>query len=159
MLTIRHDTSRIPRPSHIQRTRARIRNAERAVRREMDSVPLFPELARFTTAEQRLDYLDDVGIDYWKRIRSEEAARWRRLRRRLLQLEPVDRDRFLDYWNNATMLPAEAGYALEALFRMFPRRDWYVEDRLRIGAEWDTPAGREQIEKDYETHYTKGETK
>ena len=47
MLTIRHDTSRIPRATVAQRTKARIRNAERAVRRELDSVPLFPELARF----------------------------------------------------------------------------------------------------------------
>jgi len=160
MLTIRHDTSRIPRATVAQRTKARIRNAERAVRRELDSVPLFPELARFSSAEERLDQQERMELDRLRRIRYEEAAGWWRLRRRLLQLAPVDRDRFLDYWNNSTMVPAEAGYANDVLFHMFPRLDWYIEDGIRVGGPaYDTPAERERMKETFEQLFAKGQTK
>lgn len=160
MLTIRHDTSRIPRATVAQRTKARIRNAERAVRRELDSVPLFPELARFSSAEERLDQQERMELDRLRRIRHEEAAGWWRLRRRLLQLAPVERDRFLDYWNNSTMVPAEAGYANDVLFHMFPRLDWYIEDGIRVGGPaYDTPVERERMKKIFEQLFAKGKTK
>lgn len=159
-MTIRHDTHRIPRATVPPRTKRRIANAEKAVRRELDSTPLFPELARFKTAEERLDQQDRNQVDQWTTIRRSEAAGWWRLRRRLLQLTPADRDRFLDYWNNATMLPAESANALGALFRMFPRLDWYIEDGIRVGGPaYDTPAERERMKETFEQLFAKGRTK
>ena len=159
-MTIRHDTHRIPRATVPPRTKRRIANAEKAVRRELDSVPLFPELARFSSAEERLDQQERMELDCLRRIRHEEAAGWWRLRRRLLQLAPAERDRFLDYWNNSTMVPAEACYANDVLFHMFPRLDWYIEDRICVGGPaYDTPAERERMKETFEQLFAKGETK
>ncbi len=160
MLTIRHDTRRTPRAEIPARSSRRIANAQKAVQRELDSVPLFPELARFSSAEERLDQQERMELDRLRRIRHEEAAGWWRLRRRLLQLASADRDRFLDYWNNSTMVPAEAGYANDVLFHMFPRLDWYIEDGIRVGGPaYDTPVERQRMEETFNRLFAKGQTK
>ena len=157
---IRHDTRRVPRAEMPKRSARRIANAQKAVRRELDAVPLFPELARFRTAEERLDQQDQIQVDQWTTIRRSEAAGWHRLHHRLRQLPSADRDRFLDYWNNATMLPAEAGYANDVLFHMFPRLDWYIEDGIRVGGPaYDTPVERQRMKETFEQLFAKGQTK
>lgn len=159
-MTIRHDTHRIPKAETVARTKRRIANAEKAVRRELDSTPLFPELARFTSAEERLDQQERMELDRLRKIRHAEAEGWFLLRRRLLQLDPGERASFLDYWNASTMIPAESSYALDSLFNMFPRLDWYVEDMIRIGGPaYDTPAERERMKETFERLFAKGQAK
>ena len=150
--SIRHDTSLVPRAEMPKRSARRIAAAERAVRRELDSTPLFPELARFTTAEERLDATDRMAFDSLARIRRLEAECWRKLHRRLNELSAEQRRRFLEYWNMHTMTPALGCNACDALFDMFPRKEWYREDR-KSDPGWDTPMGREMIDAAFEQHF------
>lgn len=120
------------RPGKIPRTTRRLKNAEKAIERERDSIPLFPELVRFKTVEQRLDHLDDCQIRYWQNIRDQLAQTWRKFRQRLYGLPEAERQRFLDYWNSRTMTPAQAYCASDALTNFFHRDDWRSEDIAKI---------------------------
>ena len=119
------------RPGKIPRTTRRLKNAKKAIERERDSIPLFPELVRFKTAEQRLDHLDEVQIAYWQGIRDHEAATWRKVRRRLYTLTDYERARFLVYWNSHGC-PGTASNASECLRAFFRREDWRLEDIAMI---------------------------
>lgn len=149
---IRHDTRRIQRAEIPARSARRIANAQKAVQRELDSVPLFPELARFSSAEERLDQQERMELDRQRRIRSFEAECWFKLHRRLRQLSAVRRKRFLDYWNGSSMIPAEGSHACDTLFQMFPRPDWYREDCTR-SPDWRTPFALQMIDEAFERHF------
>ncbi len=125
----------IIRPTPIERTARRMKNAEKAVRRERDDIPLFPELMRFTSASERLDQIDAANMAYWRRIRDCDARMWRKFRRRLYGLPERDRSRFLDYWNAHVMIPGEACYASDTLTNFFDREDWLAEDREEMAKE------------------------
>jgi len=118
-MKIRHDMKRIPRATLPPRTARRIANAKRAVEADKESCGLFPELAKFQTAEERLDHIDDVEVRHWQSIRDYEASCWRKVRRRLQSMDAARRDEFLRVWN-ASFCPAEAVYALDCMRRMFP---------------------------------------
>ena len=128
------------RPSHIERTSRRIKNAERAVAKERDDIPLFPELVRFRSADERLTHLDDVNMAYWQRQRDLEADTWRKFRARLASLPGHERARFLAYWNSHTMIPATAYYASDTLTNFLGRADWRDADirgiQMKGGAKW-----------------------
>ena len=115
-------------PSPINRTSRRVKNAERAIQRERDDVPLFPEMMRFKTADERLDYIDRVQIEYWQRMRDADALTWRKFRKRLYGLDREARQRFLDYWNSRKMIPGVACYASDTLTSFLGREDWIMED-------------------------------
>lgn len=108
-----------------------MRNAARAIQREIDQIPLFPELVRFKSVEERLDHLDDVQIAYWQGIRDHEAATWRKVRRRLYSLNDYEMARFLAYWNSHGC-PGTACNASELLRAFFRREDWRLEDVAMI---------------------------
>ena len=120
------------RPTPIERTSRRIKAAEKAVKRELEKYPLFPELARFNNAEMRLNQLDDLSKSYWQNIRDEEARTWRKFRRRLRSLDSSEQERFLDYWNSHGMIPGTAHYASDTLTLFFNRNDWRLEDIKEI---------------------------
>ncbi len=114
-----------------QRTKRRIANAEKAVRKEREEVALFPELCRYKSAEERLKQQEEIGIRYWQEIRDESARSWRKFRRRFYSLREDERMRFLAYWNKA-YLPGDAHYANDCLSHMFNREDWREEDMAEI---------------------------
>lgn len=149
---IRHDTRRISRAEMPRRTARRLANAQKAVQRELDSVPLFPELARFSSAEERLDAVERTEYKRLARLRGCEACAWLTLHRRLRQLSDDRRRRFLDYWNGCAMVPAEGCYACDSLFQMFPRPDWYREDRATT-PDWRTPFALQMIDEAFERHF------
>jgi len=115
-------------PSPMVRTARKIKNAARAVRRELDSVALFPELARYSSVEERLNQIDATSIRYWQRMRDADAETWRKFRRRFASLRQEDQERFLEYWNAHVMFPGEACYASDTLTIFFKRDDWIAED-------------------------------
>ena len=119
-------------PSPIIRTERRIKNAWRAVQRELDDIPLFPQLARYSSASERLDQIDSANMVYWQRIRDNDAKTWRKFRRRLASLLPADAERFIEYWNSHTAIPGDACYASDTLTIFFNRKDWIMEDISEI---------------------------
>lgn len=120
------------RPSPIERTARRVRNAERSIQRERDDIPLFPELVRFKSVDERLRHLDNMTMAYWQRIRDASAKTWRKFRRRLYSLPEADIDKFLAYWNTRVMIPGEAHYASDTLTHFFQREDWRIADTSEI---------------------------
>lgn len=116
------------RPTPIERTPRRIKAAEKAVKKELDKYPLFPELARFSNVDMRLEQLDDMSRHYWQNIRNQEAYTWRKFRRRLRTLDLQEQERFLNYWNSRNMIPGTAHYASDTLTQFFNRNDWRLED-------------------------------
>lgn len=84
------------RPTPIERTPRRIKAAEKAVKKELDKYPLFPELARFSNVDMRLEQLDDISRRYWQNIRNQEAYTWRKFRRRLRTLDLQEQERFFE---------------------------------------------------------------
>ena len=116
------------RPTPIERTPRRIKAAEKAVKKELDKYPLFPELARFSNVDMRLEQLDDTSRRYWQNIRNQEAYTWRKFRRRLRTLDLQEQERFLNYWNSHNMIPGTAHYASDTLTQFFNRNDWRLED-------------------------------
>lgn len=115
-------------PSPIARTKRRIMNAEKAIQRERDDIPLLLELVRFKTADERLDHIDAVQLRYWQAIRYSDSRMWLKFRRRLRSLPDGMQRAFLDYWNTHTMIPGEACYACDTLTQFFKRDDWIKED-------------------------------
>lgn len=118
-MIIRHDMKRIPRATMPPRSARRIANARRAVEADREACGLFPEMARFQTAEERLDHIDAIEVRRWQGIRDHEARNWKELRRRLRAMPANKREAFLDEWNSA-YCPAEGAYALDRLRHMFP---------------------------------------
>ena len=118
-MRIRHDMKRIPRATLPPRSARRIANAQRAVEADKEACGFFPELAKFQTAEERLDHIDAVEMRRWQLFRDYEASCWRKVRRLLQNMEAARRDEFLRVWN-ASRCPAEATYALDYMRRMFP---------------------------------------
>lgn len=82
-------------------TPLRVKAAERAVIREAECMPLFPELRRVCSVEQRMQQMDNRADMITQRLRSGRAKRWRDARRFLRSLDYVDRQRLLAKWNTA----------------------------------------------------------
>lgn len=118
-MKIRHDMRRIPRATPPPRTARRIANARKAVESDKANCGLFPELARFQTADERLDHIDDMERRHWQAIRDTEAQMWRKVRRLVRGMATDRRQAFLERWNGA-FCPAEACYALDMIRRHFP---------------------------------------
>ena len=148
---LRHDMRRIPRAEMPKRSIRRMQNAQKTVDRELYKVALFPELARFKTAEERLDNQDRITFESLVRQRQVEADAWIKVRRRMRQLSQDKQARFLKYWNKA-FVPAEGVNACGALFHMFPRPEWYREDMMKNPG-WDTPLAQEMIRQNFEKYF------
>lgn len=91
--------------------------ASRRVQRELDSVCLFPELARFQTQEQMLSLELQSSRRYWQRIRDHDAATWRRARRDLRLLPSDVRFSILSKWQSDFWMPREAHYLADMIFQ------------------------------------------
>ena len=106
----------IPNPARGGRewTPRRIAAAKRAVIRQKDATPLFPELARHQTVEDRIAAVDANYVDFCQRFRAFEAESWRRARRELRELPRVARMGVLFYWG-ICRCPGTPVYLLELL--------------------------------------------
>jgi hypothetical protein len=84
-------------------TPLRVKAAERAVRREAENMPLFPELRRVHTVEQRMEQMDIRADIIAQRLRAGRAKMWREARAFLRALPQADRERLLAKWNTRFM--------------------------------------------------------
>jgi hypothetical protein len=84
-------------------TPRRISAAKRAIQREKDKTPLFPELAPEQTLEQRQSRIDRQGDFFSKTMRANRANCWRKARAFIRALPEEERTRLLDKWNTEFM--------------------------------------------------------
>lgn len=70
-------------------TQRRLAAARRAVSKELSQVEMFPELARFSTVEERQRIIDEQRASFAGRMRSDRAANWHRARKCLLGMDPI----------------------------------------------------------------------
>lgn len=106
-------------------TPQRRRAAEKAVRRELEALPLFPdyarETARFQTAEARLGAAQEGRTRVGQHHRSWYAASVWRARRRLLELHPAHARALLEEFASG-MQPKDPYYLLDFLRHRLPPR-------------------------------------
>jgi hypothetical protein len=100
----------------LERSPQRVAAARRAVQRDMDSVPLFPELVRFDSAEERLEAIEGDLREWNQSHRDIVAKAWRRARRELNTLQPITRTGILRYWNSGAWFPREPYYLLDQIW-------------------------------------------
>lgn len=102
--------SKDPRPV----TPPRMAAARRAVKREAESVALFPELRRFTTPEERLAQVDEDSAGRHRYMRAFMAAAWRQARREIKTLRPLQAEGILRWWAKG-VCPGDPTYLLGSI--------------------------------------------
>lgn len=104
----------VVRASPAERTGRRLAAAARAVKREADAMPLFPQLRRYSTVEERMSQTDARWASLAAQRRDSQASAWRRARAALRALPPLQRAGILRYWRESSV-PAEGHYLLDIL--------------------------------------------
>jgi hypothetical protein len=79
---------RYPRHEAYNISRQRRAAAERAVAKEKEKCGLFPEMAKYQTADERLAANELSSREALQRMRDFNARGWRRARRELTELRP-----------------------------------------------------------------------
>lgn len=94
----------------------RIAAARAAIRRERDAVPLFPELVRpqFASVEVRIATNEEAARAAIQDMRDFNAASWRKARRELRSLRPLQRAGLMTWWNRG-ITPGNPSYLLGAI--------------------------------------------
>lgn len=95
-------------------TPRRLAAARRAVKREQGSVPLFPELAKYKTVDDRVKELDQNHLAFALKFRARHAEQWREARRRMKQLNPGTRHALALCWNQGGQ-PKDPVYLLDLI--------------------------------------------
>jgi hypothetical protein len=103
---------RFPRAKLDPPSKRRIAAAERAVRREAET--LLPGFQRDKTAADRLARMDAATERWWQKIRDSKASNWREARKILRQMPPDERCAFVEHWNTCSA-PKEPEYCMDML--------------------------------------------
>lgn len=114
-------------------TQRRIANAERALKRQRDKLPLFADqiAAEQPTAEERCRGFDDGLYKFWQEHRDLEARMWRECRRAISVMPELDRKTLMVQWNQSNW-PGNSVY-----FSVFLRtRLQQIRDALAAGERW-----------------------
>src|SRR5260370_2610703 len=90
--------TRYPKGEAYQITSRKLAAARRAVQREKDRYPLFPELVRHQAAEDRLASIAVERETWWQEMRERQAHLWRKARQALRDLPPGPRASIKCYW-------------------------------------------------------------
>jgi len=90
----RYQIAKVPR----EVTPRRMAAARRAVARELAEIPLFPELARDSSAEERMERLQTESLEFRRRMRQDRAEAWRRARAAMRALPGVSAAGVAAYW-------------------------------------------------------------
>jgi hypothetical protein len=80
--------TRYPRWEPYEVTPRKLAAARRAVQKQRDRYPLFPELLKQRTAEERLASIADEREIWWREMRDRHAKLWRKARKALRDLPP-----------------------------------------------------------------------
>lgn len=98
-------------------TPLRLRAAERAVQRQRDAVPLFPEMVADKTVEERRARMDQRENNITTRLRAFKAGQWHEARRCFRSMTDESRRSFLLKWNHGPY-PADGTSALTVMRMM-----------------------------------------
>jgi hypothetical protein len=96
--------------------------AQRAVQKEKDRYPLFPELVRHHTADERLEAIGVHRDKWWRGMRDHQARQWRRARALLRSLPETVRVEVRTLWQKP-IYPGDPVYFLELIRRYEKNRE------------------------------------
>jgi hypothetical protein len=135
--------SRYPKREAYEVTPRKSAAARRAILKQKDRYPLFPELLKHQTAEQRLAAIAVERESWWQDMRNHPAQQWRRARRSLRELSPGPRAAISRYWQMCG-LPGDPVYLLGIIHEHKARKVcfWHVMAELRRIRLKGLPAGR-----------------
>jgi hypothetical protein len=124
--------TRYPRGEVYQITPRKLAAARRAVQREKDRYPLFPELRKHQTAEDRLASIAVEREAWWQEMRDRQAKRWRKTRHALRDLPTGPRAAIKRYWEICGC-PGDPVYLLTIIGEHRARKVcyWHVMAELR----------------------------
>ena len=124
--------TRYPRAESYQITPRKLAAARRAVQREKDRYPLFPELLTHQTAEQRIASIATSREEWWQNVRDHQAKQWRLARKSLHDLPPGPRAAITRYWQ-VCRFPGDPVYLLSIIHDHKARKVcfWHVMAELR----------------------------
>ena len=112
-------------------SKGRLAAAARAVKREQDSVALFPELSNYKTVEDRVSDMDQTERSFLIKSRARQAALWIDVRSRLRAMRPSLRHGVLVYWREASY-PVDPLYLLQIVIESARRCPWRRLRQLRL---------------------------
>jgi hypothetical protein len=124
--------TRYPKGEAYQITPRKLAAARRAVQREKDRYPLFPELVRHQSAEDRLASIAAQRKTWWQDMRGRQAKPWRKARQALRDLPPGPRAAIKRYWEICGC-PGDPVYLLTIIREHWTRKVcyWHVMAELR----------------------------
>jgi hypothetical protein len=123
---------RYPKGEAFQITPRKLAAARRAVQREKDRYPLFSELVKHQTAEDRLTSIAVEQETWWQEMRDRQAQRWRKARQALRDLPTGPRTAIKRYWEICGY-PGNPVYLLTLIHEHRARKVcyWHVMAELR----------------------------
>jgi hypothetical protein len=124
--------TRYPKGEPYQVTPRKFAAARRAVQREKDRYPLFPELLKHQTPEERLASIADERGRWWQETRDRHAKLWRKARRAWRELPAGRRAAIRRYWKICGR-PGDPVYLLTLIHEHKMRKVcyWHVMAELR----------------------------
>ena len=90
--------TRYPKDEPYQATPRKLAAARRAVQREKDRYPLFPELLKHQNAEERLASIAVERENWWQEMRDRHAKLWKNGRQALREAPAGSRAAIKRYW-------------------------------------------------------------
>jgi hypothetical protein len=99
--------TKYPRWEPYEATPRKLAAARRAVQREKDRYPLFPELLKHRTAEEKLASIAAERESWWQQMRDHHAKLSRKARRALRELPAGPGAAIKRYWQNGRVGPGE----------------------------------------------------
>ena len=99
---------------------------------QKDRYPLFPELLKHQTAEDRLAAVAIDREQWWQQVRDRRAQLWRRARQALRDLPPGPRAAIKRYWQICGF-PGDPDYLLSMIHNHKARKVcyWHVMAEVR----------------------------
>ena len=110
--------------------------ARRSVAKEKESMALFPELARYQSAEEKIAKQDDMVAGFAESFRADAARKWREARKALNTLEPITRAGLLRWWQSETNHMPREPYRLADCIHGIKQRGESYWRRLRINLQF-----------------------
>jgi hypothetical protein len=124
--------TRYPRWEPYEVTPRKLAAARRAIQKQKDRYPLFPELIKHQTPEERLASIAVEREAWWQRMRDRHANVWRKAHQNLNSLPPGPRAAIKRYWEICGR-PGDPVYLLTIIHEHRDRKVcyWYVMAELR----------------------------
>src|SRR5215469_16792509 len=124
--------TRYPKGEPYKITPRKLAAARRAVQKEKDRYPLFPELLKYQTPEERLASIADERETWWHEMHDRHAKLWKKARQALRELPAGPRAAIKRYWKICGC-PGDPVYLLTIIHEHWARKVsyWHVMAELR----------------------------